>query len=32
MPDGNYAFLHPKSKPTEAQRDAVCNWTEGARQ
>jgi hypothetical protein len=32
MPDGNYRFLHLKSKPTEAQRDAVCNWTEDARQ
>jgi Haem-binding domain len=32
MPEGKYAFLRPKSKPTEAQRDAVCKWTEDARQ
>jgi len=32
MPDGKYAFLHPKSRPTAKQRDAVCKWTEGARQ
>jgi hypothetical protein len=32
MPESKYAFVHRKSKPTEAQRNAVCKWTEDARQ
>jgi len=32
MPESKYAFIHRKSKPTEAQRTAVCQWTEDARQ
>lgn len=31
MPESKYAFIHRKSKPTEEQRNAVCNWTEDAR-
>ena len=32
MPESKYAFIHRKSKPTEQERDAVCKWTEDARQ
>jgi len=32
MPESKYLFIHRKAKPTEEQRNAVCKWTEGARQ
>ncbi len=32
MPDPKYLWLHRSARPTEQQRDAVCRWTEEARQ
>jgi hypothetical protein len=32
MPDGKYAFVHPKSKLTTDERAAICEWTGSPRQ
>ncbi len=31
MPDGKYALIHRSARPTQEQRDAVCEWTESVR-
>ncbi len=28
MPDRKYALFHREARPTQAERDAVCRWTE----
>ena len=32
MPDPKYLWLHRSARPTAAQRETVCQWTESARQ
>jgi len=32
MPDPKYLFLHRSARPTQQQREAVCQWTEESRQ
>ncbi len=32
MPDSKYKFIHRESRPSEEERNAVCQWTEDARQ
>ena len=32
MPDAKYLWLHRTAKPTQRQREAVCQWTENSRQ
>ena len=32
MPDPKYLLIHRSARPTNAERDAVCQWTEDSRQ
>lgn len=32
MPDPKYLFFHRRARPTQQQREAVCEWTEASRQ
>jgi hypothetical protein len=32
MPDAKYLWLHQSAKPTQEQREAVCQWIENSRQ